>query len=416
MIINIAVIIPTLNSSSYCFYFHKFVLLPIISKIQLLTKMFLMKKTYVLVLLFICKTLHGQDVIDVSEQSIIVKGMKTEEIFFAFAKGDQVIISIEEADKKEIRDFQFIEYPSTVKYSEVKFNNIQDKNLKIANTGVYKISLYNSALTNRTCKIRIKRIPQDASTANFNTTVKWATQYDTTWKEYSKNIIVGYDTIHTQKYQKVLISTKQSDEVWVDRTERVHSKTNLNSSNKTYFQVNLPNGVSQTNYSKQVIGWAYWISVGQEGQEAYKKNVADFTKLASSATSVFVSPLAGLVVGTVGNLYIPTTGEDVAYHFMVDITNAQLFYSGNNFYQFNQGKGTAAYGKVTDRNKGSFYIGLYNDNYMQGIDVNIKIVLVWEEKIYEDQSYIDTSIKPKHELKWFKDPIVTSALVPTVDN
>ena len=66
------------------------------------------------------------------------------------------------------------------------------------------------------------------------------------------------------------------------------------------------------------------------------------------------------------------------------------------YYQFDQGKGIAAYGKNTDRLQGTFFIGLHNDNQTTGIDANVKIVVIKEVKTYADKEYDRQKITPRH--------------------
>ncbi|MDT0678753.1 hypothetical protein [Autumnicola musiva] len=92
-------------------------------------------------------------------------------------------------------------------------------------------------------------------------------------------------------------------------------------------------------------------------------------------------------MGAISELIIPKTGEDVSYWFIPDEANLGLFRSGQAFSIFDKGKGIAAYGKNTTHTSGTFFLGLHNDNQVQGIDVDIKIVAIREIKIYEYVEY-----------------------------
>src|SRR5690606_25670165 len=87
-------------------------------------------------------------------------------------------------------------------------------------------------------------------------------------------------------------------------------------------------------------------------------------------------PLAALAVGAITDLMIPQTGEDIAYYFIQEYGDVQKFLAGETFYQFDHGKGIAAYGKNSIQTQGTFYIGLSNDNSLQGIDVEVKVVVI----------------------------------------
>jgi hypothetical protein len=123
-------------------------------------------------------------------------------------------------------------------------------------------------------------------------------------------------------------------------------------------------------------------------------------------------PLAGIAVGAVTGLAMPTTGEDVAYWFIPDYQNAQLFLANQPFNQFDKGKGVAAFGKNSNRTQGVFYIGLLNDNQFQGIDANVKISVIWETNYYEDKQYTEMKVTPRYEKKQFSDPVIKTFKVP----
>ena len=134
---------------------------------------------------------------------------------------------------------------------------------------------------------------------------------------------------------------------------------------------------------------------------------------ASGAVTIFGGgPLTGIAIGAVSDLAMPTMGEDVAYWFIPDQYNAQLFVSRQTFMQFDKGKGIAAFGKNTGRTQGTFYIGLLNDNQFQGIDVNLKVSVIWETNYYEDRTFTEKSSVPKYETKVFSEPIIKTYKVP----
>jgi hypothetical protein len=152
-------------------------------------------------------------------------------------------------------------------------------------------------------------------------------------------------------------------------------------------RVNLPIPVITELKEEKVIAWAYWIGVGQEAQQAYQENAKSVGELANGISSMYGTPLAGLAVGTITELLIPKTGDDVLYSFIPNYENAEKFVTGQSYLQFDTGKGIAAYGKNSNRTQGTFYIGLSNDNKLQGIDVDVKVVAVKEVKTFEIVEY-----------------------------
>ena len=322
----------------------------------------------------------------VTESTIRLGFDQTQVLFYSFAEGDQIIFDLEMVKGKHIKEVQIIELPSNLIFTEFKAQNIKNRKIKVRNKGVYAFKFYSSSFSNRVCRIKISRIPATKSTESFNTNWKWKVLNDTIYTPYTVDSITGYNTIKYKEKVRELVKTEKVEDLLFNKTQRVHSYYNQNKSS-TYLKVDLPNPIQTDLKEEKVIAWAYWIGVGKEAQEAYKENASSVGNLAKGITSLYGTPLAGLAIGTITELVIPKTGEDVAYWFIPDYDNAQKFANGETFLQFDEGKGIAAYGKNSNRTQGTFYIGLYNDNQLQGIDVEVKIVVIKEIKIFENKEY-----------------------------
>lgn len=333
--------------------------------------------------------------VDVAELTLKVGGMKTEEIYYGFAEGDQIIFNFKEVKGKALKEIKIIELPTNSKFMNYKSGSITDKKIKVNKKSVYKFSFINSAISGRICKINIQRIPKSEDLIPFNTDWEWKTLYDTTYVSYTEDSLVGYDTLNYKEKVKELVKTEKIDDMIMDKTQRVHSYFNENSS-YTYLRVDLPQNKKEPYREEKVIAWAYWIGVGEEASQAYAENVKSVGKIAAGLASTFGTPLAGVAVGAVTELLTPKTGEDVQYAFLDDFQNVQTYVAGQTYYQFDQGKGIAAYGKNSSRLQGTFYIGLYNDNYNTGVDANVKIVVIKEIKTYEDIEYDRQKITPEY--------------------
>lgn len=371
---------------------------------------------FTVLLLAACTISFSQLPIDVTEQTIKVGAMKTEEMYFGFAEGDQVIFNFTEADKKELKEIEIIEWPNTSKFSDYKTWKIENKILNIGRTGVYKFRFYNSAISGRVCRIKIQRIAGDETSKNFNCNVSWANKQDTTWNSYTKDVIVGYDTTYEQRIKKELVKTEKSEELIMDKPQRVHSTTNENG-NKSWLFFDLPRNEVSTNKTKTVVAWAYWVGVGDEANQAWQQNEQAIKKLAQGAANYFTTPLGGLAVGAVFDLVTPKLGEDV-YYAVTDEMNKSLFMAGQNFRLNDQGKGVAGYRKFTDKRvcQGRFFICLLNDNLALGINATVKVVAIVETNYYEDKTYTEQIVTPRYEKKIFKDPVITTAKVPVINS
>ena len=345
-----------------------------------------MKKTISTLFLLLANLLLANNSILVTESTISLDYDETEELYFSFAEGDIIEFDFEMVKGSNLKDIEIYELPNNRVFSEYKAEKFSKKQIIVRNKNLYKFRFYSSSLTKRVFKIRIYRIPSNESTKNFNTNWKWEIKKDTIYIPYTIDSITGYKTVKYEERIKELIKTENVEDILFNKSQRVHSYYNQNKSS-TYLRVDLPNTINTELKEEKLIAWAYWIGVGQEAQKSYLENSKSIGKLANGIASTYGTPLAGLAVGTITELMIPKTGEDVYYSFIPDYENAEKFVNGQTYLQFDTGKGIAAYGKNTTRTKGTFYIGLYNDNQVQGIDVDVKVVAVKEVKTYEFKVY-----------------------------
>ncbi len=345
------------------------------------------KKLLVLLLSTLSSNLFSQEKpILITEQSIIVRSGETKEIFYSLMEGDEIIFNLEMVKGKSIKEVEVVELPSNSIFTDFKTERIKNKNLKIRNKALYKFSFHNSSIAKRVCKIRLERIPENETKRNFNTNWKWKALRDTLYIPYTVDSITGYRTVKFQESKRELIKTETKEALLFNKNQRVHSYLNENG-NLTSLRVDLPRPIITELREEKIISWAYWIGVGEEAQKAYIQNSETISSLATDLTTTFATPLAGIAIGTLTQLILPSTGEDVGYSFIPDYANAQKYVSNQTYMQFDTGKGIAAYGKNSNRLTGTFYIGLYNDNQIQGIDVEVKIVIIKEIKTFENKIY-----------------------------
>lgn len=364
-------------------------------------------------ILFIAKFCAAQTPIDVADLTLKVKANSSEEFLYGFAEGDQIVFSFSEVDGKELKEVEITEYPENSKFLGYETAKINNKVINVIEKGIYKFRFKNShLLKGRICQIKIQRIPATEASKNFNTNVKWVTEQDTTWNTYTKDFVIGYDTLLVQKTRRVIEKEETVEEIIMDKSQRVHSQTN-NNGNKTFIFFSLPNNSTTDFESKKVIAWAYWVGVGEESNKAWQQNRKTLSSGVSTAASLTLTPLGALAAGTLTSLILPTIGEDVSYG-IVDETNKGYFMSGIEYRGYDFGKGVAGYKRFTDPKlcQGKFYIVLHNDNVMQGIDANIKVSALMERKIYKDENYTEVQSKPRYEKRVVRDPIIKDRKFP----
>jgi hypothetical protein len=376
-----------------------------------------MKKTLFLSMTFTILSFNislAQTPVDVTEQTIKVAAFSEEVLYFGFAEGDQIIFNFSEVNGKEVKEVEIMEFPSASKFSDFKTSKIENKTINVNTKSVYKFRFYNNALGGRICKIKIQRIPSDEKQKRFNTSVKWVKEQDTTWNSYTKEVLVGYDTLKIQKTRKVIALEEKTEELVLDKTERVHSTTNENGNRTNVFFV-LPQNQANEYESKTVVAWAYWVGVGEESNKAWQQNKNAIVGAVKGIASMTLSPLGGLALGTLTSLILPTMGENVDYR-LVDETNKNLIYAGQQCRVFDFGNGVAGCKRFTNQGvlQGKYYVILVNDNYVQGIDVNVKVSAIIEHTKYKDEIYTEKVTSPKYEKQIVKEPIITTKEFPVI--
>ncbi|PTB96227.1 hypothetical protein C9994_08385 [Marivirga lumbricoides] len=348
-----------------------------------------MKFIQTIFFLVITQNLVAQENIVLSEGTFKVKGLSEQELYFGLFEGDQLVFSLEENKGKSLKEIEIVEYPDNSKFFEVEIDHIDNKEFLIQNTGIYKLRLKNSALGGRVCRYKLERIPADPS-KKFNSTVYWETKKDTTFYTINENYLVSKDTS--------IVSVIQH------KVERVHSETVLNGkTNKSIVKVDLP---------KNTISWSYYLGVGEDAEAVFKQaeekasgriaQLKGASKLSKSLISLDFTGsavLASLVIDGIVELGImDEKADNIQYWIIPDYANAQLFMSNNNFYQYDNGNGPIVYKRMEAPLSGTFYIGLYNDNMVEGIDVHIRLSAItvtekWGQRAVE-----------KYNIETWKEP------------
>lgn len=354
----------------------------------------MIKKLFIaFIFIFSINVIANNSPILVTEATIVLNINQTKELYFSFAKGDEIQFDFEMVKGKHLKEIEVTSLPNTILFSEFKATNFSKK-ITVKNKGLFKFKFKSSSLTKRVCKVKIYRTPASEESKNFNTGWKWKTVKDTTYIPYTIDTIIGYNTLKEGTKNRKLIKTETVEDVVFEKSQRVHSFYNENKS-KIYLKVDLPQPLLTDTKEEKILAWAYWIGVGKESQEAYKKNVATISEVADSIASKFKNPLANFAIGKASELITPKVGDDIFYSFITDFENAENFINGKPYTDFDKGKGIVAYGKNTNLTKGKFYIGLHNDNKIRGVDVTIKIVAIKEIKTFEIEETQKEKIEPK---------------------
>lgn len=336
----------------------------------------------------------GQKPVDVAELTIKIGSMGSEELFYGFAEGDELIFNFEELNGKDLKEIEIIELPSSSKFMDYKTTEVLDKKILVNQTGVYQFKFNNSSFGKRVVKVKIQRVPKSDDLISFNTNWEWKTIYDTTYTPYTQDSLVGYDTTYVEKTKKVLVQIDTLVTELFNKTERVHSETAIGKTQYAYLNVNLPTNTYNPNrfkpyQSTEVISWSYWIGVGQKAVEEYDKANS---KLSQSINAIGAltgyGALASLAVTGISMFSTPSVGDNVQYQFITVQNGVNK--------TFDSGNGIAASGRNTNLLQGGFTIQLFNDNFRKGIDVTVKLACVQIRKTWKDKQYTEQVINPRY--------------------
>ena len=314
--------------------------------------------------------LSAQNEVDVADITLKVGGLSTEEIYFGFAEGDKIVFSMIEKNGKDLKEVTITEYPNSIKFQDRSTAKIENKIFNVARKGIYKFSFYNSNVSGRVVNLILKRIPSKPETKDFNTNIVFRNVIDTAYIAEDKQFLVSSDT----SFVDVLNSNAM-----------VHSTTNSEGP-RTVLDFTLP---------ANTFRWAYWIGVGKEGDEAYKQDQNSVINSGVKFLST-INPMAGLLLGAL-TLTKSSVGENVEFWFIGDNESAINFKAGKQFLQYKKGNVITDNGVMQPR-QGRQYIGLSNDNMLQGISVNVKITAM--------------VVKNKYETRNVKTPVVTNKQIP----
>ena len=258
----------------------------------------------------------------------------------------------------------------------------------------------------RVCKIKIQRLPASEATKEFNTTVNWVIKQDTTWNTFTKDIIIGYDTAYVQTTRKELVKIDTLFTPLFDKQLRVHSETAIGKTQYNSVIVELPKNrylpnVFNAYQTTELISWSYWLGVGQKSQQDYEKankNLSSGIKLVGALTGY--GALASLAATGVSLFTNSTLGDNVQYKFSGVQNNSEIV--------IDYGNVVSASGRNEKVKQGSFSIQLYNDNFKDGIDVNLKMIAMQVSKTWKDIPFTEQKVTARIEKQLFKEPVVST--------
>ncbi len=259
-----------------------------------------MKCLLVPVLLLICSALSAQTPVDVYKGTVKIAPVSEDTMYFALAKGDQLLFDFEEASGRELMEFEILQYPHYSKFRKDNKIKMNGEKISIAETAVYWFRMANRSGYERNCKLHIWRIPGSAATKNFKTTVGWKTISDTTYKPATELYMNRKDTVVINREAIVTVQGTQS---------RYGSTTQCP-------EFNLPG---------KAIAWSFFIGVNKPGLQSFQEAEQKFAQASATASTQIpgYNPLAALAL-TGKSYFTPIQNDQAINYSIVNEANATL--------------------------------------------------------------------------------------------
>ncbi len=331
-----------------------------------------MKNVLTTMALVMCAAyLVAQNPIDVTEMTVKVSGSSTEKLHYAFEKGDQIVFSFSETNKKPVKIVEIKRYPNDTKFQDYESREVKSKTISVPERGIYEFRFKNNKpLKGRVCKVKIQRIPASPETASFNTGVRYETRYDTTQYSVQNRVMVRSDTSVVQlRKETARVSTLSPTNIDIRLPE-----------SKFYPSSNSPMR------AKYVASWGYTLASGDTGMTWYK----DANKRAKTREMVNLATNAGLIstgYGAMGVLLVegvslfsnPPEGDNVKY-------SIRAYYNDGTNIKLAGGNSIAVCEKITELRKGGCTLKLVNDNWVNGINVYVEIGVLMVDQEWQMQT------------------------------
>jgi hypothetical protein len=266
--------------------------------------------------------------------------------YYAFAKGDEIVIDFKMENKKGTNKIIVFTYPHKVtKYSN-EFSELHDVHIKVEDRSIYCFAFESNFAFQRDCRLSIKRIPASPDTKGFNPSVS------------KKNI---YKPISIQSMQEFTIN----------------SRAHVGGTNKETIPINLP---------PNTVEWFYKFSAFRN--KAQVADVKNGLKLFDELSSLCEPE--GKAVGIGVELLSTPPGTDYCDVYLLDEQNHIAFENGANWNSIDEGNRlNLMFGKVQVKSAigQMFYLGITNPSELWPISVIIEAVAITqnEELVMEQQ-------------------------------
>ena len=166
---------------------------------------------------------------------------------------------------------------------------------------------------------------------------------------------------------------------------------NLDYGPKVLFSFNIPTSYNSDMRTERVIGWHYWIGVGDNASKLWQEGI---NSTISTLTNVYTGDFTGTSGNIAGNLLNlinnPNEKDNINYKIMRG-NNGSLWLNNYQYqyYPKYSGDGHESEMRISDVSQSylQWHIGLENDNILYKVNVSIRLQVIKEVTNYEYKNY-----------------------------
>ena len=267
------------------------------------------------------------------------------ELYYAFEKGDEILIDGDIENKKGKFFIELLKYPEGNRiYAKQRLEELKNHRITIVEQSIYIVRIGTSAFLDKRIKLSIKRKPINDKAKYFSTTVKRKTRFNAV-----KILEPSYHYINST-----------SNETWKGGT------------NEIIIPVTPPD---------DAIEWYYVVSASRNEEEIKSNlnNLSLFGDLAKVLNGVNPTTTA-LNIGI--DFLTQAPGANYCDVYLLDHNNQSLFNNDIKFQYITEGSREnvkSATVKIRCCTGSQYYLGIQNRDTYHGIHVGIEVVAVKKE-------------------------------------
>jgi hypothetical protein len=274
--------------------------------------------------------------------------------YYVLDKGDQLLIDFRMDNKKGTNVIQVSAYPSgNLLYTDKNLVVAKNLSVNIPEKGIYVVSYATNHALDRSCNMRVRKVPANEQSKVLSPNVGWEERTDTTFKWVTDTTYIE------QRKAEQLIAP---------------SRYFVNSGSNATFEGGKSRLTIPIDLPQNTVEWYYIVSA-YRNQADFDRTMKSFDLFGEIVTAIDATGVAGFAISA---LTAPP-GGDYCDVVLMDRANADLFLEKTSYTykeegtRFNIASGLV---KMKQNTRGRFYIGLRNPDSTYGEYVAIEAVAV----------------------------------------